>query len=338
MTLFVLVSLSGVIKFVDQVRKVGQGDYSALSAGIFSLLSMPKDIDTFAPMGVLLGSLFGLGQLAIRSELVAMQSSGFTRMQIAGAAMKTAIPLVLFTMIIGEWVVPRSDQMACNFRAKQIYGGSVLSTKNGLWAKDGNDFVYIERVFSERELYGVHLYYFNNHRRLDKMLYAAIATFKDGVWKLLQVETYDLTNEKQVMGSKALSGEWKTNLTPEKLGVVAINPTSLSISGLHNYIKYLQHSGQESGQYEVNMWKKIFSPFSVVVMMLLALSFIFGPLCILPMGIQVMTGISLSFLFYVLDQIFGQLSIVYSIPPVLGALLPSMIFLLSSMYMLLKRK
>lgn len=33
MTLFMLVSLSGIIKFVDQLRKVGQGDYSALSAG-----------------------------------------------------------------------------------------------------------------------------------------------------------------------------------------------------------------------------------------------------------------------------------------------------------------
>ncbi len=33
MTLFMLVSLSGIIKFVDQLRKVGQGEYSALGAG-----------------------------------------------------------------------------------------------------------------------------------------------------------------------------------------------------------------------------------------------------------------------------------------------------------------
>ncbi|WP_423827307.1 LptF/LptG family permease [Serratia marcescens] len=56
------------------------------------------------------------------------------------------------------------------------------------------------------------------------------------------------------------------------------------------------------------------------------------------MGIRVVTGISFGFLFYVLDQIFGPLSLVYSMPPVLGALLPSMLFLLISVYMLLKRK
>ena len=43
MTLFMLVSLSGIIKFVDQLRKVG-GEYTALSAGMYTLLSVPKDI------------------------------------------------------------------------------------------------------------------------------------------------------------------------------------------------------------------------------------------------------------------------------------------------------
>ncbi|MCT6557392.1 LptF/LptG family permease, partial [Staphylococcus aureus] len=146
MTLFMLVSLSGIIKFVDQLRKVGQGEYTALSAGMYTLLSVPKDIEIFFPMAALLGALLGLGQLATRSELVVMQASGFTRLQIAGSVMKTAIPLVLLTMAIGEWVAPQGEQMARNYRAQQMYGGSLLSTKSGLWAKDGNDFIYIERV------------------------------------------------------------------------------------------------------------------------------------------------------------------------------------------------
>ena len=256
MTLFMLVSLSGIIKFVDQLRKVGQGEYTALSAGMFTLLSVPKDIEIFFPMAALLGALLGLGQLATRSELVVMQASG----------------------------------------------------------------------------------HFNDQRRLETVRYAATASFEDGVWKLSQVDTSDLTNEKQVTGTQTLTGEWKTNLTPDKLGVVALDPTSLSISGLHNYVKYLKQSGQEANRYQLNMWSKVFSPLSVAVMMLMALSFIFGPLRSVPMGVRVVTGISFGFLFYVLDQIFGPLSLVYNMPPVLGALLPSMLFLLISVYMLLKRK
>ena len=97
-------------------------------------------------MAALLGALLGLGMLAQRSELVVMQASGFTRLQVALAVMKTAIPLVLLTMAIGEWVAPQGEQMARNYRAQQMYGGSLLSTQQGLWAKDGHNFVYIERV------------------------------------------------------------------------------------------------------------------------------------------------------------------------------------------------
>lgn len=55
MTLLMLVSLSGIIKFVDQLRKVGQGDYSAASAGMYTILSIPKDIAVFFPMAALRG-------------------------------------------------------------------------------------------------------------------------------------------------------------------------------------------------------------------------------------------------------------------------------------------
>jgi lipopolysaccharide export system permease protein len=338
MTLFMLVSLSGIIKFVDQLRKVGQGEYSALGAGIYTLLSVPKDIEIFFPMAALLGALLGLGTLASRSELVVMQASGFTRMQIAAAVMKTAIPLVLLTMAIGEWVSPQGEQMARNYRSQALYGGSMLSVQNGLWAKDGHDFIYIERVVSEKDLSGVNIYHFDDQRRLQTLRYAATANYANGIWHLSQVDESDLTDPKQVSGQQTLSGVWRTNLTPDKLGVVALDPDALSISGLYDYVKYLKQSGQEASRYQLNMWSKIFSPFSVAVMMLMALSFIFGPLRSVAMGTRVVTGISFGFLFYVLDQIFGPLSLVYAMPPLFGALLPSMAFLVISITLLLKRR
>ena len=299
MTLFMLVSLSGIIKFVDQLKKAGQGSYDALGAGMYTLLSVPKDVQIFFPMAALLGALLGLGMLAQRSELVVMQASGFTRMQVALSVMKTAIPLVLLTMAIGEWVAPQGEQMARNYRAQAMYGGSLLSTQQGLWAKDGNNFVYIERVKGDEELGGISIYAFNENRRLQSVRYAATAKFdpEHKVWRLSQVDESDL----------------------------------------HNYVKYLKSSGQDAGRYQLNMWSKIFQPLSVAVMMLMALSFIFGPLRSVPMGVRVVTGISFGFVFYVLDQIFGPLTLVYGIPPIIGALLPSASFFLISLWLLMRK-
>ncbi len=339
MTLFMLVSLSGIIKFVDQLKKAGQGSYDALGAGMFTILSVPKDIQIFFPMAALLGALLGLGMLAQRSELVVMQASGYTRLQVALSVMKTAIPLVLLTMAIGEWVAPQGEQVARNYRAQAMYGGSLLSTQQGLWAKDGDDFVYIERIKGDDELGGVSIYAFNDQRRLQSVRYAASAKFdKDRwQWNLSQVDESNLKDPKQITGTQTVTSTWKTNLTPDKLGVVALEPDALSISGLHSYSRYLQSSGQDAGRYQLKMWSKIFQPLSVAVMMLMALSFIFGPLRSVAMGVRVVTGISFGFIFYVLDQIFGPLTLVYNIPPILGALLPSALFFLISLLLMMKR-
>mgnify|MGYP000954626960 CR=1 FL=1 len=224
MTLFMLVSLSGIIKFVDQLKKSGQGSYDALGAGLYTILSVPKDIQIFFPMAALLGALLGLGMLAQRSELVVMQASGFTRLQVALAVMKTAIPLVLLTMAIGEWVAPQGEQMARNYRAQQMYGGSLLSTQQGLWAKDGHNFVYIERVKGNDELGGVSIYAFNPERRLQSVRYAASAKFdsENKVWRLSQVDESDLLALMED-GQKGSTASVCTCTTKCKAGAVNTN-------------------------------------------------------------------------------------------------------------------
>ncbi|PKH98127.1 lipopolysaccharide ABC transporter permease LptG, partial [Shewanella sp. 11B5] len=91
--LLILTGLSGIIKWVDQLRLVGRGAYTMLDAGIYVLFLVPRDIEMFFPMAVLLGALIGMGMLASNSELVVMQVSGMSRLQITQSAMKTAIPL-----------------------------------------------------------------------------------------------------------------------------------------------------------------------------------------------------------------------------------------------------
>ncbi|MCK9780306.1 MULTISPECIES: LPS export ABC transporter permease LptG [Enterobacterales] len=339
MTLFLLVSLSGIIKFVDQLRKVGQGDFTTLDAGVYAILNILKDVQIFFPMAALLGALLGLGALATRSELVVMQASGFTRLQIAGSVMKTAIPLVLLTVLIGEWGAPQGEQYARNYRAEKIMGNSLVSTNRGMWAKDGNQFIHINRIKSQNEMQGITLYDFNHDRKLETVRYASSATYDTNkkTWMLKQVEESDLTDLQKITGKKQVSLEWQTRLTPEKLSVVALDPDALSISGLYQYVKYLKQSGQESANYELNFWKKIFAPISVAVMMLMALSFIFGPLRTVPMGLRVLTGISFGFLFYIVNEVSGRLSLVYGIPAVIAALVPGILFLTLSLWLLMKR-
>lgn len=335
-SLLMLVGLSSIIKFVEQFRSVGRGSYDIWQAIAYTILTIPKDIEIFFPMASLLGALIALGGLASRSELVVMQSAGFSKFRIGLAVMKTAIPLVILTMLIGEWGIPQTEQFARELRSKAMYGGSLLSVKNGIWAKDGNDFIYIKRITDDLELNDIYIYSFSDNRQLQKVQHANSAFFSEGVWRLRQLNESTIS-EDSIITENYINQIWQTNLTPDKLGIASLKPTSLSISGLSNYIHFLKQTGQEAKKFELTYWRKLFQPLSVGVMMMLALSFIFGPLRSVTAGARILTGICFGFLFYVVNEIFGPLSLVYDVAPMLGALMPSLLFLLIS-WRLLSRK
>ena len=337
-TLLTLVGLSAIIKFVEQFRSVGKGTYDIWQAVAFTGLTIPKDIETFFPMAALLGALMALGNLASRSELVVMQAAGFSRFKIGMAVMKTALPLVLLTMVIGEWGIPQTEQFARDMRARALSGGSMLSMKNGVWAKDGNNFVFVRRVTDDAKLNDIYIYTFDQNRNLTELKHANQASYSqdESKWTLRQVN-HSMISKDEITTSNRLSEKWETNLTPDKLGAVSLRPTSLSISGLYNYISFLRETGQDVSRFELTFWRKIFQPVSVGVMMLLALSFIFGSLRSVTAGARIVTGICFGFLFYVVNEIFGQMSVVYDMPAVFGALMPSLLFIVM-IWCLLSRK
>ena len=338
-TLLTLVGLSAIIKFVEQFRSVGKGTYDIWQAVAFTGLTIPKDIETFFPMAALLGALIALGNLASRSELVVMQAAGFSRFKIGMAVMKTALPLVLLTMVIGEWGIPQTEQFARDMRARALSGGSMLSMKNGVWAKDGNNFVFVRRVTDDAKLNDIYIYTFDQHRNLTELKHANQASYSEdeSKWTLRQVN-HSMISKDEITTSNRLSEKWETNLTPDKLGAVSLRPTSLSISGLYNYISFLRETGQDVSRFELTFWRKIFQPVSVGVMMLLALSFIFGSLRSVTAGARIVTGICFGFLFYVVNEIFGQMSVVYNMPAVFGALMPSLLFIVMIWWLLSRKR
>ncbi|MDT9587215.1 MAG: LPS export ABC transporter permease LptG [Candidatus Arsenophonus melophagi] len=341
MTLFILVVLSGIIKFVEQLRKVGDGDYSTWNAGTFTLLTVPRDIELLFPMAGLLGSLLGLGTLATRSELLVMQAVGFSRLQVAMSVMKTAIPLLSLTIVIGEWIAPEAEQWARNYRTEKIFGRSLIAKDYSLWAKDGNDFIHIQHIFATKnKIKEVSIYQFNAQKKLQAVIFAASGDYNSNTrqWQLSQVDSSWINNKKDIINSQSLVMDWKTNLSPEKLGVVSLGPDALAIRRLYQYIKYLNETGQESAVYTLSMWKKILSPISVAVMMLMSLSFIFGPLRSVTMGARVLIGILGGFIFYLLNEGFGNLSLVYGIVPLIAAISPSVLFFVLSILLLIRRK
>ncbi|WP_137168654.1 LPS export ABC transporter permease LptG [Salinimonas lutimaris] len=324
-TLSVLVGLSALIKFVEQLRKLGEGDYDILHAALYVVLSLPRDLEEFFPMATLLGGLVGMGVLASNSELVVMQASGLSRWNIIGSAMKSAVVMILFVMALGEWVTPWAEAKAKEVRTEAISGGSLFSADQFVWAKDGEHFVSIGQVITREKLRDISIFDFNDDLSLDNITYAQSGSFDGQVWWLEEVSVTEFT-DKQVSVEMQERQKWDSTLTPDKLGIVTVKPEALSIRGLFDYVAYLDNNAQDSSRYQLALWRKILQPVSISVMLLTALSFIFGPLRSVTMGARVIMGVLTGFGFFITNEVFGPLSLVYNFPPVAGAILPSLLF------------
>lgn len=334
-TLTVFVSVGGIIKFVEQMKAVGQGNYDLSHAALYVLYAVPRDIEVFFPMATLIGGLIGIGMMASNSELVVMQAAGLSRFDIIKSVMKTATVLIFISMAIGEWLAPSGEAAARQIRAQAISGGSLISSKNGVWAKDGHYFLHIGEVEDQGSLKNIQLYRFNEQLKLDSWLSAASASYRNDAWQLKNVKETTV-NKQNIITESFDEKSITSSLTPEKLGVVTVKPESLSLRGLINYLDYLNANNQDESRYLLAFWRKIIQPITVGVMLLVALSFIFGPLRSVSMGARIMMGVFTGILFYISNQVLGSLSLVYQFPPILGALLPSVIFVSIAMYFMRK--
>ena len=81
---------------------------------------------------------------------------------------------------------------------------------------------------------------------------------------------------------------------------------------------------------------KLMAPISTAIMVLLAIPFIFGPMRTMTAGHRVLVGTLTGIGFYLFNQVFAYIGLVYQLNPIIAAVLPSLIFLSATILMLRK--
>lgn len=335
----ILISLSSIIRLIDELRKMGTQSYSLYEIIIYLFLSLPKDFELFFPIVTLLGGLLGLGVLEIHNEFITMQVFGISKLQIALSVIKASIPILLCGIISSEWILPYSEQALCTYR-HYIQRDIELASKkseNLLWFVDNNCFFCIDRVLTCSELAGITLYYFDKHKKLKQVLFAEHAFFANDIWHLSNIDQLDFSVEMCVTNHKISHIEWSAVLIPHTLSMLLKHPSVLSISKLYYCIRYLNQVGQNSKYYQLIFWNKVLSPFSGFVMVLVAIACTFGPFYKRKVNVRLFFGAIIGFVFYILNQIFGILSMTYyAVSPVIGSVFSAVIFLIISIIVMWK--
>jgi len=328
----VISSLFLLIGFAGEFDKIGSANYTLLMAAKYTLLLLPDRIYEFFPLATLLGAILGLGALANSSELVVIRTAGVSIFRIVAAIMKTALVLMLIAFILGEVIAPPALKYAKLERVKALSKDISLNTQYGLWARDSNTYIHVQRVDNDGNLINIHLYRFDDKHQLNQILYAKSARYDGDQWQLKNIEQTDISL-KEVKITNRESMKWKTLLDPELVNVVTFEPSKLSIWKLSSYVNYLKDNGLETSQYELAMWSKIVMPFTIAAMVLLAVPYVFGSLRRTSVGQQILIGFLVGLSFFIANRLLGQMSIVYNFHPVLGASVPTLLVFIGAFFL-----
>lgn len=328
----IIVGLALLFAFIDELSDV-EDSYGLFDALWYVLLTAPRRLYEMLPMAALIGCLIGLGSLASNSELTIMRAAGVSIGRIVWAVMKPMLVLMLAGVLIGEYLAPYTENQAQASRAMAQGGGDAQSAKRGLWHRQGQEYVHINAVQPNGVLFGVTRYQFDENRRMQSASFARRAQYQGDHWLLEEVATTHF-RERSSEVIKQDSERWNIELTPQLLGTVVLAPEALSITGLWGYIHYLAEQGLNNSQYWLSFWTKVLQPLVTAALVLMAISFIFGPLRSVTLGQRVFTGVLVGFVFRIAQDLLGPSSLVFGFSPLFAVLLPAAICALAGFWML----
>lgn len=332
-----LAGLQIFILLVNQLDDLGRGDFGIWQTALFVLLQMPYQVYLFFPMASLMACLIGLGILANNRELVVMRAAGMSIAQITLAVLKVALVVIILVTLVGETIVPKLAHFANDQKTQALSGGQALRTAQGAWLRYHNDFITIGNVVSDTSLQDVYQFRFDasHHMRLARKI--KHIEFADNAWYAYDVsETLIDSNKTQAKHYKIVT--WDVAVKPKLLNLTRSEPDELTFSELRHYLREQKNNHQTASNYQLAYWQRLVQPLTTVVMMILAIPFIFGPLRSSTMGAKLLAGITVGFGFHIINRFFGPVSQVFQWPPLLAAVGPTLVFALLGIWLMRRVK
>jgi len=270
-----------------------------------------------------------------------MQASGVSVGRIVLAVMKPALLVMVGGVLLGEYVAPVFELRAEVGKAVAS-GEQVGLSRYGHWERDGNTFLHFIAMDPDGGLHGVSLLEFDDQQRIVRSVEAARAAYfgatdsGQAAWVLEQGRelTFSHATDAPVSSTQhvVISVPQTLDLTPDVLRVLIVAPDEMSMRDLWRHAGRFERQGQDASPYYLAFWKKVLQPLTTALLVLVAISFIFGPLREATMGSRVFTAICFGLGFTILQRLLHNIGLVYQLTPVLVVSLPLLVTALLGLY------
>ena len=326
--LFIFLALLGFLEFIAQADDIGIGSYGLNQAIQYSLLKLPSAIFQLMPIIILIGSLLALGDMSKNSELLVLLTSGVSLQRMCVSIFFSGIVLCFFTASIGEYISPKMERYADQYRTINKYQYSRLGDTGGIWLREGDKIIHINLLKENKSFGNVSIYQLAGHNKLSKISRASSAGIDDyNQWILSNLS-------ETVFDSDGITDDYsrykieKTKLNRDLVNLTIVKSEDLNIVELYRFINYLDSNDLDSSPYRMVFHSRIASLLAIPIMCLFALPFSLGFLRKKGIGFRIISGVMIGLLYFLLQQTLAESAVVYNLEPFLVGWLPILLLII----------
>lgn len=334
--LLAFLALYSFFDIVSEAGDIGKGSYNGLKMMQYVVMQVPAHAYELMPLVVLIGGLIALSQLASGSELTVMKTSGMSTKQLIGILLQFGLIFAVLTAVLGEWAAPSLSRNAENLKATAV-NGKISTGSQGLWLKERNNIINVREMLPDHTLLGVKIWAHNVDFQLAETVEADSAVLNNEGWQLKNAR-HSLLDGNGVKTEIQAVEQWPIELQRNLLDVLLVRPEQMSVTALTTYIGHLKDNNQQTKTYEIAWWRKLMYPIAAMIMALVALAFTPQNNRRGNMGLKLFGGICLGLAFHFAGRLFGFTSQLYNVPPVIAAILPTVLFGILGVYLIRKQE
>jgi len=342
-TIIVLVvwtSIYSFFNFLAELNSVGKDGYTILSAFTYIILQLPEVAYKQASPIILLGCILGMGHLATTGQLLIFRVSGASILKITLLTLKNSLIFVLFFIFIGEFLAPISSNLAKNSKSNATGNSSASFNQNGFWIRDGDNFINVMKNIDGTLFSGITVIEVNSSNQIERVIKSKNAIFDGDSLDMSGSEIFSI-NESSAFDRISLkernSYDKIVSFDQDLIDSLEKEPEDLSTMTLIKQIRFLSDNKLRSGVFEVELYKRLMQPITLIAMILLAMLFIFGSTRDVTLGRKIFFGVALGLSFEMLSRVASAMALGLDFNHLLSSILPSILVMFIAVILLLKK-
>ncbi len=310
-----------------------------LSAIIFDYYFnfIPYIVNLFSPLFTFIAVIFFTSQMATRTEIVAILSSGVSYRRLLYPYMLSASVITVLSLLLNNFVIPHATKKQIAFEDKYIRNEFYNKDRNIHMQLSPGNYIYMEQ-FITTEQTGVR---FSIEKFASGKLYYKLNAESirwDSVAKKWSINNYYIRyiNGMDEFIKKGIRIDTALGFTPAEFGRKDNTMGTMNYGELNAYIESEQLKGADNiGLYEIEKYRRFSFPFATFILTLIGVSMasrkVRGGI-----GMHIGLGIFISFAFIMFMQVSTKFALGGFISPLISVWIPNFIFCFLAFYLLSK--